>query len=195
MDQEAELEEWIAKLKSGEELAAEKIWQGYFQRVRALAEKKLGSLPQRDRDAEDVALSALNALCVGARDGKFQRLEDSNDLWQILAMITSRKAANAWRRQTNRLEVGESIFGNPLEKDSAGMNQVSDNRDQQEIEQTLSNVSAELLSGLDDKQRQVAAYRLQGFSNDEIAEKMNVSIRSVERYLQMIRLQWEKHHA
>ena len=75
------------------------------------------------------------------------------------------------------------------------MNQVSDNRDQQEIEQTLSNVSAELLSGLDDKQRQVAAYRLQGFSNDEIAEKMNVSIRSVERYLQMIRLQWEKHHA
>ena len=175
MDQEAELEEWIAKLKSGEELAAEKIWQGYFQRVRALAEKKLGSLPQRDRDAEDVALSALNALCVGARDGKFQRLEDSNDLWQILAMITSRKAANAWRRQTNRLEVGESIFGNPLEKDSAGMNQVSDNRDQQEIEQTLSNVSAELLSGLDDKQRQVAAYRLQGFSNDEIAEKRNVS--------------------
>jgi hypothetical protein len=45
-------------------------------------------------DEEDVALSAFDSFCRGAEKGRFPRLQDCDDLWQLLFMITTRKAAD-----------------------------------------------------------------------------------------------------
>jgi DNA-directed RNA polymerase specialized sigma24 family protein len=183
---------WIDRLKRGDEEAASKIWDEFFPRVQGLARKRLGSLPQRDYDADDLALSALNALCRGAEQGKFQQLENSSDLWQILAMITVRKAAAAWRKKSRSPEVGESIFQSPDGDVRPGMQQVPDGRAPAELVDALSDTCADLLAQLDDRLREVALLRLSGYSNEEIAEKVGRSVKSIERYMKMIREIWKQ---
>ena len=64
----------------------------------------------RTVDEEDVVLSAFNSFCARAKQGKFRQLEDSEDLWQLLVVITQRKAINRYKRATRyqKLVAGES---------------------------------------------------------------------------------------
>jgi DNA-binding NarL/FixJ family response regulator len=48
----------------------------------------------------------------------------------------------------------------------------------------------ELLALLDDRLREVAILRLHGYTNQEIAEQLGRSVKSVERYLKLIRVEW-----
>jgi hypothetical protein len=81
------------RLQQGERATAQEVWQLYFRRLVGLARKKLGDLPRRAADEEDVALSAFDSLCRGAEQGRF-KLADHDELWQILVLITARKASD-----------------------------------------------------------------------------------------------------
>src|SRR5215470_13386684 len=81
---------WIGKLKDGDPAAAQKLWEGYFQRLVDLARIRLQAAPRRAADEEDVALSAFHSFCRGAGQGRFPRLGDRDDLWQLLVLLTAR---------------------------------------------------------------------------------------------------------
>lgn len=182
----------LAQLKGGDELAAQLIWDRFFERVRKLAKKKLGTISKRTLDEEDIALSAINVLCTGAKDGRFAKLEDRDDLWQILCMITSRKAATAWRKQMSKKEVGESIIGGGKGSGvQMGLEHIASAKPDDAYLNTLTQTSHELLEGLDERLKEVAMLKLQGYKNQEIADKIGRSIKSVERYLATIRDEWE----
>src|SRR5262245_47242133 len=83
---------WIGRLKAGEHAAAQALWERYFQRLVGLARKILQGQPRRAADEEDVALSAFASFCRGAEGGRFPQLGDRDDLWQILVVLTARKA-------------------------------------------------------------------------------------------------------
>ena len=51
---------------------------------------------------------------------------------------------------------------------------------------------SQLLGCLSDDCRQIALCKLDGFSNDEIAEKLNVAPRTIERKLASIRGAWQE---
>ncbi|MEQ8764712.1 MAG: ECF-type sigma factor [Planctomycetota bacterium] len=179
---------WLQQLKGGSDSAAQHLWESCFERLCHIARRRLGNLPRRLKDEEDVALSALDALFQGARDGRFERLEDRDDLWRLLATITARKASNVRRAAGRRPEVGESMVGNgsmgaPLDAVAAVI------PDDQFVEE-LDGTSQELLDILDDKLREVALLKLAGYTHDEIARKRNRSIKSIERYMAMIRQRW-----
>ncbi len=55
----------------------------------------------------------------------------------------------------------------------------------------LSATCGDLLDVLDDRLREIALLRLQGFSNEEIAAQQDRSIKSIERYLKTIREIWQ----
>src|SRR5262245_66237931 len=88
---------WIHQLRAGHPEAAQKLWEGYFHRLVGLARAKLRSIPRQAADEEDVALSAFDSFCRGAAGGRFPRLEDRHDLWQVLFVITERKAIDLGR--------------------------------------------------------------------------------------------------
>jgi DNA-directed RNA polymerase specialized sigma24 family protein len=85
----------ISELKAGDHAAAQQLWQAYFERLVRLAREKLQGTPRREADEEDVALSAFDSFCRGAAQGRFPQLADREDLWQLLAVITTRKAIAA----------------------------------------------------------------------------------------------------
>src|ERR1700676_643566 len=97
--QEASVSGWLNQLQKGNvDRPVQELWERYFQRLMGLAKAKLGKLPKRVADEEDVALSAFDSFCQGVARGRFPQLNDRNDLWRILVTITARKAINLNRR-------------------------------------------------------------------------------------------------
>src|SRR5258708_36284670 len=89
----------IERFKAGNPDAANDLWQRYCDRLVRLARRKLGRLPRRMVDEEDVALSAFNSLCAGAVKGRFPDIADEKRLWGLLVFITAQKAADCINHQ------------------------------------------------------------------------------------------------
>ena len=67
---------WLEQLQAGDSAAAQQLWQRYVERLIRLANRKLGDLPRRVADEEDVVLSAFNDFLRGVEEGRFARLDD-----------------------------------------------------------------------------------------------------------------------
>ena len=184
MPREHSITAWLAALKSGDESAAERIWERCFQQIRDQAQRRLGAAGVREIDGEDIAVSALQALCAGARNGRFPKLDRREDLWRLLFTIAARKSSNALRRDARRHEVGESAVNGAFAAEEH-----LDLEDPRAFDGSMS-ACEELLQQLEPKLRDVAVLKLQGFTNEEIARRQERSVKTIERYLQMIRSAW-----
>src|SRR5262249_60440953 len=89
---------WLGPLKAGDELAAQRIYERYFETLVGLARARLRDTRRGAEDEEDIALSAFDSFCAAAARGRFPKLDDRNDLWRGLVTITGRKAAEPVHR-------------------------------------------------------------------------------------------------
>jgi DNA-directed RNA polymerase specialized sigma24 family protein len=190
-------------LKEGRPEAVAAIWDRYYQQVLAVARRRLRGGPQQAvEDGEDVALSAICGLAAGAAEGRFDRLEDRSDLWQILAAITLRKAINRRRWYGRRKRAGRPVSGGqasghaghagPPDGDDLLAGAVS-KEPIPELAAMMREQLDHLLDVLDDPVlRRIAEWRIEGATNAEIAGKLGKAVRTVERKLGLIRLIWEK---
>ena len=97
---------WIGLLREGNSDAAQQLWERYFSRLVEFARGKLRGTGRQAADEEDVALSAFHSFCVAAE--RFPRLNNRQDLWQVLVMLTARKAFQQRRRQGAQKRGGEA---------------------------------------------------------------------------------------
>lgn len=187
---------WIGDLKDGQDSASRKLWERYFQRLVRVASRQLGSAPRRIVDEEDIAVSVFDTLCRGAAAGRFDKLQDRDDLWRLLTAIAGMKTVDQIRRQTAKKRGGEDVRGESIIA-GAGASQFGsfDQFIHQEPTPEFLAIMDEQQQAMfralpDDSQRNVARLRFEGFSNEEIAEKLEISLRSVERKLKVIREVW-----
>ncbi len=190
----------MAQLLESTPESAERVWEEFFPRLMRLAKKKLDDLPKRAFDEEDVALSALNSFFRGREGGHFDRLTNKDEMWRLLATITVRKATAQRRRLMadkrggGRMEFGESVFLRPgMDGDGsiAGLAAMQDDNLLPETTDEILNTCGELLEKLgDEKLRSTAVLRLQGFSNEEIANELGCSVARTKQRLQRIREIW-----
>jgi RNA polymerase sigma factor (sigma-70 family) len=189
--------QWIDGLKSGDQSAAAMLWQRYYRRLLGLARKKLGDSPRRVADEEDVALSAFRSFCERAQEDRFPDLRDRNDLWHLIVRITERKAYDQFRKQTRKkrgsgLVGGESVFVKlQVSSEGAGINAVAGPEPTPEFAAEMVEAVRRLMDQLeDDELRQIALYKLEGYTNEEIAGKIGRALPTVERRLRLIREKW-----
>ncbi len=189
---------WIGKLKEGDAAAAQQLWQRYFQRLVVLARQKLHRLPQRAADAEDVALSAFASFCRGGENNRFPRLNDREDLWQLLLMLTGRKTAHLVRHERRQKRGGGKVHN---EADLAAADsslepllaQVAGGEPTPQFAAQVAEECQRLLDRLGDPElRSVALWKMEGFTNEEIAAKLERDVRTVERRLKLIRKTWSQ---
>jgi DNA-directed RNA polymerase specialized sigma24 family protein len=184
--------DWIAQLKLGDQQAAYRLWKRFFGQLRAIARAKLGAFPRAGRDDEDLALSALNALFLGAKSGQFEQFETREDFWQLALVILSRKASNLRRaiRARREIVVTDLMSSCGMEDKSTIMEYAVQALSTETGIESLGIHCEELLASVDDRLRRVALLKLAGLSNEEIAASVDRSVKSVERYLQQIREAW-----
>lgn len=180
---------WLGRLRAGSTEAAEQLWVRYFDRLVVLAHQRLLSLPSEQVDSEDVALSVLKSLCLGAVAGRFASVSDRHELWCLLVAMTHRKVVEQASREA--AANGATL----LESKRADLDLDAWPAEEPTPEQIamLAEESARLIGILPgDVTRRVAKLRLEGWSNVEIASNVGVSLRSVERKLQLIRERWSQ---
>jgi DNA-directed RNA polymerase specialized sigma24 family protein len=195
MSPDGSVTRWLGPLQVGDPAAAQQLWQRYFRRLVGLARKKLQDAPRRAADEEDVALSAFHSFCRGAEEGRFPQLLDRDGLWHLLVVITARKAANL-KRDESRLKRGGG--GAPVSAPADGdgeplLEQILSREPTPELAAEVAEACRRLLALLpDDTLRQVAVWRMEDGTVEEIADRLGCAPRSVKRKLQLIRDLWEK---
>ena len=199
LNPENSVSQFIDGLKQGDELAAQKIWERFYQRLLVHADRKLKSSPRKAMNEEDVVQRAFADFFIQVRLGRFPKLIDRNDLWQILAMLVDRRAKDQIKSQNTQKAGGgrvrtESVFlVNDASACDNGLAQIQDLLPTPELAlQFIELMEGRLASLRNDEQRQIALYKMQGYTNMEIADLLQSSERSVERCLQSIRKQWER---
>lgn len=201
-ENEDRLAESLSEILSVAPESAEEIWAEFFPRMMRLAKKKLADLPRRDFDEEDVAQSALNSFFRGKNEGRFDRLDSKDEMWRLLATITARKATRQKRRYLADKRGGggvrgESIFVRAGQNDDSinpGLAAMRDENLMPETTEEILNTCQHLLDLLpDEKHRQTAIFRLEGYANQEIARELGCSVARTKQRLQRIREIWKNH--
>jgi DNA-directed RNA polymerase specialized sigma24 family protein len=182
--------QWISSLKQGDQSAAQRIWEAYFRRLVGLAHARLRDAPRRVADEEDVALSAFHSFWRGAQAGRFPRLDDRNDLWQILVLITVRKAIDL-RNYEGRLSRGRGRVRSLTDLSQDGIEAIGGGEPTPELAAQVAEECQRLMEQLEDPTLQnVATWKLEGYTDAEIAIRLGCVTRTVERKLARIRGIW-----
>jgi len=189
--------QWLLKVRNGDEEAAAELWKAYFSRLTALVRARLRSRPRRVLDEEDIALSAFDSFFRAARAGRFPDLNDRHDLWQVLVMLAMRKTAEAGRRETRRkrgsgtVRGHSALIGTDARDDARTPFDTLDTKPSPELAAALAEDFATLILRLnDDTLQRIALWKLEGYSNSEIADRLGRQPRTVERKLHLIRTIW-----
>ena len=194
MSSEDSVTQWISELRDESPEAADRIWRHFVNRLLAVARRKIPSANRVGYDEEDAAQSAFHSLCAGLMQGRFEDVLDRNSLWSLLLVITSRKIAvrrryDSRQRRDAARSVQESVFS--AGGADLGLDGMPSREPSPEFAFEFAETCDELFAGLDaDKLRQVGLLKMDGYSDSEVAEKLNCSRRTIQRRLELIRRNW-----
>ena len=198
MSVDEQVTRWLRRLEGGDQDAARLLWQRYYRELVELARARLGQTPRRIADEEDIALSVLDSLCEGAGKGQFAAVANRRELWQLLATITVRKVINQQRLLKKQKRGGGRVRGDSVLESSdgdgwgAGFDEILGDAATPEVLAIAVEEYQRLMRVLDDDRlRTIAQCKLEGHRNEEIADRLGLACRSIERKLQRIRQVWE----
>ena len=122
----------------------------------------------------------------------FAEKEDRDDLWQLLFVLTVRKALDLAKherrtsRGSGRVLALSDLQGRDVEA-------LLGDDPTPELAAQVAEQCARLLDGLPDETlRRVAAWKMEGYTNAEIAARLGCVVTTVERKLKRIRDLWAK---
>ena len=177
--------------------AARQIWLRYFRQLLDLADKNLDRRLKRREDEEDVVVRAYNSFFKRAGRGDFV-LPDRDALWRLLIAITLNKARGTAARHLADRRNYQAEQADPAGSDSSflpdeALAQMEESGPTPAEEACLREEVQRRLAVLEPELRQLALWKLDGFTNAEIAaDKLSCAERTVERKLGRIRARWEE---
>ena len=188
---------WIGQLQAGDSAASQKLWERYVERLLALARRKLPARGLPAADEQDVVQEAFEAFFRAARAGRFPLLHDRTDLWQLLVKITDNKLRDqtkqARRQKRGGGQVrGDSVFAQPGDTEMpAGFDNVPASSPTPDFAAAAVEQCRRLLVMLgNDELEEIALLKLQGYSQEEMAKRLDCSPDTIGRKLRLIREKW-----
>ena len=180
---------WIHLVKEGDSSAANRIWKLYFDRLVRAVRQKLYGQNRAVSDEEDIVLSVFDSFYAAAEQGRFPDLADRDDLWRLLLTMAARKVIDKQRHDGRQRRGGnEALQSLDVADGESEVAQAIGREPSPEMVLMMQESVQELFSHLGVGQLQdLAGLKLEGYSNAEIAERLQCSERTVERRLHLIR--------
>ncbi len=181
----SEVEQSVTRLMravQGDRLSAVgPLLAAYFDRLMQLARKRLQHLPGMAGYEEDLALRSFHSVCQRLRDpARPLHLAGRDDLWRLLATRTISRAIDLIRRHRPREVPGDHDVEQLLAREPTP-----------EEAAEMADECRHLLDRLDEPVlRQIALWKVEGYTNEEIAARLGCVPRTVERKVRRIRLLW-----
>lgn len=191
----------VADLRSEEpsvrNRAAQLIWNHYFPALLERARDELvrrihlGRHIRRRVDEEDVLQSMYKSFCLRQQRGEYD-LANRDALWKLLVTITLNKTRNAAKHEKRKkrdIAQDQTMFvADGTESDRWVLEQMEATEPSPEEAAILNEGLERRLDALGDPDlRQIALWRLEGYTNREIADKLGCVERTVQRRLDLIR--------
>ena len=180
---------WIHLVKAGDSTALDRIWHQYFDRLVRTVRARLHGSDRAVSDEEDIALSVFESFYDAAEKGRFPDLTDRDDLWRLLLRMAARKVVDK-RRRDQRQRRGGDVRVHSLDQASDDEKVIEAIGDEPSPEMALMmhETVEQLFSHLGvGPLREIAVAKLEGYSNLEIARRLDCSQRTIERRLHLIR--------
>ena len=190
-DQTHSVTHFIQRLKDEDPEAARQIWLRYFERLLPLARARLRTISDRALDEEDVLVSVFDRFFLATKEQRFARLQDRDDLWQILLMLTERKVSDQYRR-AGAQKRSHDRTGAESPGFAESLQNAADPEPGPAFVAAFNDSIARAMGRLSEPvTREVAVLKMEGWQNREIAERLSISLTSVERKLRLIREVWQ----
>jgi RNA polymerase sigma factor (sigma-70 family) len=185
---ESSVTTWLNQLQASDPEAARKLWERYFRDLLRLAHRRLQGARRGAADEEDVVLDAFDSFIRAVQARRFPQLHDRHNLWVLLLQLTARRADELRRHERAQKRGGSR----QLESVSA-LERVASPEPTPEFAAVMAEEYESLLDLLDDDELQrIAVWRMEGYTNAEIAARIGRVESTVERRLRLIRRMWEK---
>ena len=168
----------VARIRSGDEVAASELYERYAARVFGLVKSQMADLLKAQTEPEDIVQSVFKSVFRGMNAGRYDA-PDAGTLWQLMAVIAVHKVRrNARRRTSERRDVRRQEYVADIDQSLA-----SNGHSLAEMEAAM----AEIFECLQPAEREAVVLRVKGYGIEEIALQLNKSRRTVERLLQHAR--------
>ncbi len=171
----------------------------YFLRIARAAEKRINQSKRRVTDGEDIAASVFESLWKRSERGMFEQseLNDPDQLWNYLCRLLRSKVADHMRREDAAKRGGGNVRGESvflMRGDDGGYLEVTapDCFSPDELAGFFEQQQLLMEALEDDRLREIAMLRLEGYEVSEIAHAVQLSDRSVKRKLSVIRTIWQR---
>jgi DNA-directed RNA polymerase specialized sigma24 family protein len=197
MSDDGSITRWFDSLQAGNRETAQELWRRFASRLIGLARARLQSAPRRAADEEDAVLSAFDSFCRGAEQGRFPQVQDRGDLWNLLVAITIHKVSDQVQHERRQKRGGGAVLGEAdLARGSDADRAFADIIGREPPPQLAAEMAEQchrLLELLQDEDlRSIALLKMEGYTNDEIAGRLDYARSTVQRKLNLIRSRWEQ---
>ncbi len=188
--------QWIEQLATSDRDAANRLWQHFCRRLMSFARNRISPTSRRVYDEEDAALSAFRSLCRGIETNRYPEINSRDNLWALLVVIAGRKIANRKRfdgqkKRAVASTLTEDLFQPSSGQDSSPLHLAISREPTPALAAEVADTSEHLLSMLPDEDlKQLVLLKLEGYTNEDAADKMQVTRRTVQRKLERIRRYW-----
>lgn len=182
----------LTVLRAGGEILGAEVLTRFSGRLAGLVRSRLGWKLRRKLDAEDVVQSVLMSF-VRLQQEKELSFENWEALWGLLALITVRKCGHKiehFMAACRRVSAEHSVIMAAGEVDDASRNCVEAlSREPDPVHAAIgAETLANLLAGMDDRDRRIVTLALEGATSAEISDEVRRSERTVQRVLKRV---WE----
>ncbi|MEZ6039739.1 MAG: sigma-70 family RNA polymerase sigma factor [Planctomycetaceae bacterium] len=153
----------------------------FADRLLRLARSRLPARIQQRVDPEDIVQSVFKSFFSRHEAGRF-RFEQESDVWRLLAAITWKKVQRTIRHHHQQeRDVQKEMFVADVSQQKAGEDPTASSL------LLMMELLDQILAQLPEKHREILRLRMEDYSIDEIAEKVGVSSRTVDRALAVVR--------
>lgn len=178
-------DDMIERCRRGDQDAARELFDAYVARLVPLARRRISQRLVSRVDPEDIVQSVFRTFFARLKDDKFE-INDQDELFRLLMRITVHKTLRqiahhkAAKRDPNlELAQGESAQDQLL--------QLLTTEPTPEATVTFLDQLEHFMAQLQTTDREILNLRLQGFSTEEIAQKLGSYDRKIRRVLERIR--------
>jgi RNA polymerase sigma-70 factor (ECF subfamily) len=177
--------DYLDLCRLGNEDAARKLFDDYVDRLVALARRRISQRLASRVDPEDIVQSVFRTFFGRIKEGQFQ-IENQDDLCKLLMRITVHKTLRqvAFHQAAKRdpyQESGQSDEAHDRMKEQLAREPTPD------AAVAFVDQLEHFLAGLQPQELAILEMRLQGYSNEEICQRLNIYDRKIRRVLERVR--------
>jgi RNA polymerase sigma-70 factor (ECF subfamily) len=185
MSSPSEEQALVELFRHGDQDAARQIVDTYIDRLLMLARRRISPRLASRVDPEDVVQSAFRTFFRRVGEGQFS-FSEQDDLCKLLVRITLYKTLRsiAFHKAAKRNPGQETEQG---EHHRERLLALLDKEPTAEAQVAFLDQLDRFLRKLKPQEREILEMRLQGHSNDEIAQKLNLYDRKIRRVIEHVR--------